>query len=389
MRVLVCHNRYRSSLPSGEDMVAERELAWLRQVPDIAADSWFLASDDLLRAGWLAQARAGLALTGDAGRRRAFVAELRRRRPDLLQIHNLWPLFTFDLVQAAAEEGIPVVLTLHNHRLIATNQRRVLDGRIIAPRNAEERTEILRLGTCHGRLAEFAYRRMLTQAWQAGWPQRLLDTCVCLSRFQQDLVVGAGIARARTVIRAHACPDPGVIGAGPGDYALFVGRLDRSKGIVELAETWEGCGLPLKIVGSGPEARRLAARRGIEVLGRQPPEEVARLMAGARFVAMNSQWHETFGLVLIESFACGTPCLVPDLGAPPEIVQDGVLGRVFRSGDRGHLIQQARRLWDEAPGLRPACRLAYETRFTPAIGVAALLRLYETTLRGGPPGDAR
>ncbi len=103
-------------------------------------------------------------------------------------------------------------------------------------------------------------------------------------------------------------------------------------------------------------------------------------------LVMASTWYEGFPLVLIEALAAGTPCLVPRLGGLPDIITDGVLGRTFDPDDPSDLARQALRLWDEAPAMRPACRAAYEARYTPERHLQRLLAIYDNVRARRPPG---
>ncbi|MBF0198343.1 MAG: glycosyltransferase, partial [Planctomycetes bacterium] len=110
------------------------------------------------------------------------------------------------------------------------------------------------------------------------------------------------------------------------------------------------------------------------------------LMAGARYLLMNSTTYEGFPLVLVEALAGATPCLVPKLGAMPDIIPHEVLGRHFTPGDKDGLIREAQKLWEEAPSLRKACRAEYELKYTPEINFARLKAIYTNLLAGKPPG---
>lgn len=383
-RVTLVHNRYRSSMPSGENVVVERETALL-QAGGWQVDPWLVESDTLLAQGFIARVRAAWQLTGSSARRAALAAEIRRRAPALLHLHNPWPLLTYDLALSARDAGVPLLQTLHNYRLISTNDRLVRGGSLRAPQGASEQTLLARCAPNHGgRLAEFAYRRALAAWWRRGIPQHGVDGFICLSGFQRKLMIEAGIPPERLAVKPNFLDHRGPVGAGPGSHALFVGRLDALKGVDRLAGCWQRTGIPLRIIGSGPLASQLAGRPGITLVGSLPAAAVQEEMANARFLVLNSTCFEGFPLVLIEALAAGTPCLVPDLGAMPEIIPDGVLGRVFAPADDDSLVAQAKRLTDEASALRGACRAAYEANYTPDINRRQLLAIYARALAGQP-----
>ncbi|TVR44238.1 MAG: glycosyltransferase [Planctomycetota bacterium] len=387
VRVILAHCRYRSGIPSGENSAVDRQAAWM-EAAGIPLIRWERRSDDLLAAGRWAQARAAWALPGNAARRRALVHELRPLADGrtVLHLHNPWPLYTYDLAQAAQSVGIPVVQTLHNYRLIASNQRWVSDGRLRRPTTAAEQAHVSALGAMHhGRLAEWAYRRALSRLWRQNQPATALTTLICLSHFQQQQVIAAGIPASRTTVIPNAMPDPGPPPnqRPAGEYALFVGRLDSMKGIDWLMQAWPACGLPLTVVGDGPLAACCQGIPGVNWLGSQPTEHVQRLMAGARLLVMASRWYEGHPLVLVEALARGLPCLVPDLGGLPEVIH-GEIGRVYRPGDKADLASQAQTLWHNPP---PAatCYAAFTAHYEQAAHRARLEECWRHALAVGTP----
>jgi glycosyltransferase involved in cell wall biosynthesis len=99
------------------------------------------------------------------------------------------------------------------------------------------------------------------------------------------------------------------------------GRLSPEKGISTLLAAWQILGeqIPLKIVGDGPLADEVATAGseipGVEWLGRQPQEQVQKLMQNAKILVFPSVWYETFGMVVIEAYAVGLPVIASNLGS--------------------------------------------------------------------------
>lgn len=370
-------------MPSGENAMVEQHGTWLKEagIPFIPLQRF---SDELLSAGVLAQLRTAWHLPGSRARRHTLAAELATYadRRTVLHLHNPWPLWTYDVALAAQAVGIPVVQTLHNYRLIATNDRWVVEGRVRRPRNGPERQHVAALGAMHqSRVAEWAYRRSLARMWAQRIPQRSLDAVVCLTRFQRQQVIAAGFSPERIHVISNALPNPGPPEAGrrPGDHAIFVGRLDAMKGIDWLMKAWPATGLPLLVVGDGPLAGCCSGIDGVQWLGRQPRLRVSELLRQARFLVMASRWYEGQPLVILEALAAGVPCLVPDLGGMPEVI--GAAGRTYRPGEASDLAAQAQALWQHPP--EPAIvRAAYDQT---GDSVARHLQLYESLLAGAGP----
>jgi glycosyltransferase involved in cell wall biosynthesis len=116
-----------------------------------------------------------------------------------------------------------------------------------------------------------------------------------------------------------------------GDYLLFLGRMLADKGPAEAIRIAQVAGMPLVLAGPAEDGYDIAADPAIDgkrvrYVGRVDPQERNRLLAGAAALLFPVVYPETFGLVLIEAMACGTPVVASALGAVPEIVEGGVTG---------------------------------------------------------------
>jgi glycosyltransferase involved in cell wall biosynthesis len=141
--------------------------------------------------------------------------------------------------------------------------------------------------------------------------------------------------------------------------------------------------MPLKIVGDGPLAPQvteaIAKRPLVEWLGRKSLDEVYALMGQATVVIFPSSWYETFGRVVIESFAKGTPVIVVDQGAAAELVDHGRTGLHFRLGDPEDLAAKVEWVLShpaEIARMRWATRIEFEAKYTGSINYQKLMHIY-------------
>jgi glycosyltransferase involved in cell wall biosynthesis len=121
----------------------------------------------------------------------------------------------------------------------------------------------------------------------------------------------------------------------PGDYLLFLGRMSPDKGAHRAIAVAMEAGLPLKLAGKmhEPKEREYFHElvephlvNGIEYLGEVTHGEKVELLQNARATLFPIEWEEPFGLVMIESMACGTPVIATRWGAVPEVIDDGRSG---------------------------------------------------------------
>jgi len=155
-------------------------------------------------------------------------------------------------------------------------------------------------------------------------------------------------------------------GRGEGGYLAFVGRLSREKRVDRAIEIARRAGMPLKVLAKAEpgaylerEVRPLLASPHVEFLGEGDERTKEALLGGAAALLFPIDWPEPFGLVMIESLACGTPVIAFPCGAVPEIVEHGRTGYVV--GDVDAAVDAVRRI-DAID--RATCRAAFERRFT-------------------------
>lgn len=169
-----------------------------------------------------------------------------------------------------------------------------------------------------------------------------------------------------------------------GDYLLFLGRLSPDKGAGRAIAVAREAGLPLKLAGKCREPAELAYFReqvephlgdGIEYLGEVSDGEKVELLLGARATLFPIDWEEPFGLVVIESMACGTPVIATRRGAVPELIEHGRTGIVVDD------YREMAAALAQADALDPrVLRRAVEERFSPQRLVADYLRAYRAAL---------
>jgi len=154
-------------------------------------------------------------------------------------------------------------------------------------------------------------------------------------------------------------------------YFLFVGRLEKLKGLHTLIEAWaKVTEWDLLVAGTGSAEMDLRAQASanprIRFLGAQSQQQLGALYTHAVASIVPSVTYETFGMVLIESFARKTPVIVRDLGALPEVVEDSGGGRIYR--DNEELLRSVE-LLARTPALRGELG---------ELGYRAFLRLWTT-----------
>lgn len=220
---------------------------------------------------------------------------------------------------------------------------------------------------------------------------RYVDAYFTPTAFSRQVHIDGGFDPDKIFVRCNfLIPDHGMVEGDQG-YGLFVGRLSEEKGCETMIEAWikHRISVPLRIVGDGPADQSLRKRAEchdqITFVGKLELEDVLKELTGARFLIMPSQWYETFGRTIAESFSCGTPVVASRLGAMSELVVEGRNGYLFDSGNSQSLADAVDRFLvqyavDPVP-MQQAARRTYEQRFTRQQSYVQLLEVYDHAIK--------
>lgn len=339
MRVLQVHNKYRPGW-GGEDTVVNLEADLLRrhghEVERLSA--W---TGELEGAGPHRLFAAGLgavwSLRGYLGVKRAIAA----LSPDLVHVHNDFPLLSPSIFWACHCAGVPVVHTMHNYRLACANAVLLRDDRPCEDCLGRFPWPALR-HRCHSsslsRTAAVAARNVV-HAWLGTYKHKV-QAYIALTGFSKDLLVRAGLPQERIFVKPnfHSVPTLSVQPRLP--RFVFAGWMAREKGLHLLLQAWQKirpAGHELLIIGDGPERAVLeqscAKDARVVWCGQLPRQKAFELVSASRYVVVPSLCYENFPMSVLEALSLGTPVIAADHGAFPRILSKGCEGLLFSAGD--------------------------------------------------------
>jgi glycosyltransferase involved in cell wall biosynthesis len=316
---------------------------------------------------------------------RSFTELVKQQNPEVVHFHNTFPLISPAAYYAVHREGTAVVQTLHNFRLLCPGATLFREGQPCEECIEKKSLRPAIVHACYraSRPATAAVATMLTVHRAIGTWRRKVDLYIALSEFARRKFIEGGLPASRIVVKPNfVSPDPGV-GAGSGEYALFVGRLSAEKGIAVLASAWrELSHIPLVVAGDGPLAA-MEWPQGATWIGRQPREKVLSLMREASVLIVPSVWYETGPLTVLEAFACGLPVIASNLGSMAEMVTHQRTGLLFNPGDAADLARKVRWAFehpDAVEGMRAAARREFEEKYTAETNYKMLIGIYEEAI---------
>ncbi len=318
MVILLLHNRYRER--GGEERAVAEQAALLRDRGH-RVEVLERSSEGLI--GPAGHARAARALLRGGESEQDVAALVRRLGVEVVHAHNLHPLFGPRALQAARAAGARTVLQLHNFRLVCAIGVAYRRGAVCHRCSGRDTWPGVRL-RCRGGLAESVVYGAALARQQ---PQILAaaDRFITLSEATRKQLGALGLPLERAEVVANPLAErafEGASAAHEGSYALCVGRLVEEKGFDTAVQAARTAGVPLKIVGRGPDERRLRALSGnadVELLGELDADELEHVRRGAAVQLAPSRCEEQSPYAVLEAMAAAVPTLVSALGGLPEL----------------------------------------------------------------------
>jgi glycosyltransferase involved in cell wall biosynthesis len=322
---------------------------------------------------------------------------IERVRPDIAHVHNTWYALSPSVLTALADAAVPVVMTLHNYRLLCANANLFRDGHVCE--------DCVGSHPWHG-VHHRCYRGSLVASIPAagtialhralGTWNRHVRLFLVLNEFARTRFIRGGLPAHKVHVKPNFVSDPGPR-AGPPSRSrtvLYVGRLETEKGVDTLLDAWNAWGssrFELVVIGDGrlgPALRR-GVPPGVRLTGSLSREAVLALMLRSRALVFPSMLYEGQSVAVLEALGCGLPILASRLGGNAELLHEDWLAT---SGDRAAWTEALRRLEDADRVDRAGAdaRRLYERRFSEQTARRLLEQAYRMALAERPsPGRRR
>lgn len=390
LRILLVHNHYGLAAPSGENRVFELERDLLiRNGHEV--ETFERHSDELRARGSMGLVSGALMTPWNFSAAREVHDAVQRFRPEVVHAHNTFPMLSPSVFVGA--RGTARVLTLHNYRLVCPAAIPMRNGQVCTDcMDTRSTWPALRHG-CYrdSRLATVPLATsVMLHRWLGTWVKNV-DAFIALSDFQKEVMSASGLSADHVHVKPNFYQgSPAVVPMLDREpYVVYVGRLTAEKGMETLLRAWRAWGQDapeLRLLGDGGLRKKLeqmTANLPVRFLGQVSSEEAQVQIARARMLVLPSEWFETFGLVVVEALAHGTPAAVSKIGALPSIVKHGSNGVVFSPANPESLLQEVRTAW-ETPGaleyMGQGARSEFEERYTEDVNYRMLMDIYEDAI---------
>lgn len=303
-------------------------------------------------------------------------------RPDLVHIHNIYHQLDPTILFEIKKRKIPVVMTVHDFKLVSPNHSLFLAGRLY-DRCRDGKYYQCFLDRCVKNSYFMSFLAMLEMYWHAllGTYRKNIDHYIVPSFFVKKTLIERGIPAEKISVLPHFIPEKTEASMLPHDkagekYALYAGSISKEKGVDALIDIFRNIsGMKLYLAGKTENNFTIPESENIRPLGYLSQEELQRYIAGASVVVSGSRLPETFGLVALEAIAKGKPFIGFQSGAFPEIIDQGENG--FLARNTAEFREAVRRVADGGMILDPeAIRQKASARFGAERYYSALMAVF-------------
>lgn len=350
MRVLQLHNRYLAGL-GGEDTVVRLEADLLRSHGHEVREL-FVSTSELRGAGNFRLLISGASSVWSNRGFELVANAVREFRPEVVHVHNTFPLLSPSVYYAARRNGSCVVQTLHNYRIACANGVLLRNGMPCEDCVGRAKWRGL-VHRCYPGSAGISASVVAIQTAHriVGTFQNQVDAYIALTSFQRDIVTRDGLPPDRVHVKPNFMPeiDKPTEAIRRKRQLVYVGTINEAKGTDLLLEAWtkvRPSGFSLVLLGDGTHKERLMRQyepdASVVWMGFRPAAEVKRTLAESRYIVICSRWYEGFPMVLLEAFNVGTPAVAPDHAAFPEILERGKCGILFEPSNIDSLANALR-----------------------------------------------
>ncbi|MCX6795018.1 MAG: glycosyltransferase [Candidatus Falkowbacteria bacterium] len=339
--------------------------------------------------------------------KRKFARELDDFKPDIVHVHNIYHQLSPSILEAAKARGIPVVMHLHDYKLICPNYRLFTKGHICRKCLDEKSYLPCLTNNCYKSYLQSSLATLemtIHHKWLHIY-EKNLDLLIAPSEFMRRLVIESGWPAEKIITIYNPAPkiSEALLNTEDDllkndyqndypeeDYLLYFGRLAPEKGISDLAQAVKSgggrSGQKLHIVGAGPEEKNIRTEFGpeiksgqIKLLGRLTGQSLNDEITKARAVVFPSIWPENMPLALLESLAQGKIVIASRVGGLPEIIKDKENGFLFKAGDIKELEAVIKAVCELKPEIKKNIELrARESAriLDPGSHLAKILQIY-------------
>ena len=292
-------------------------------------------------------------------------------KPDIVHVHNIFPLWSYSIFELLNKKNIPVIMTLHNYRLI-WDTLGVWDNNYLnygCYKNSKIKTLFI------SRLLN-RKKNLLNK----------IDKFITLTEFTKQKFIEANVPADKLIIKPNFLSKKiiEIQNIDNKQNAIFASRISKEKGILTLLKAWKNIPIKIKIFGDGPLFKKLKKNNhNVEFYGNCSIDRISEEIKNSKFLIFPSEWYEPMGMTILEAFRAGTLVLASNIGSIPSIIKDGYNGILFNPGDAIDIQNKIKWILNNSKKCNEIVANAFndfDQKYSDEINYKSLIKIYEDTI---------
>lgn len=383
MKIAVVHSFYNQDAPSGENSAVSSQVQALRR----AGHDVKLISAQTKSGSQSGVYKMRAAFRVAFGRGRNPLSEIRRFKPDIVHVHNLFPNFSTNWLSSVK---VPVIASIHNYRYLCASGTFFVDNK--------QCFACLDAGGSKPSLKKKCYRGSITSTAPLAIANKKLgisssiaqhaNKVLVLTQEAQNIFVRAGWSSEKLHVLPNFIESPEIpIDTHKNDDFIrdswiYIGRLSAEKGVLELLRDWPE-GEKLSIIGDGPLLSKVEQAvenlTNIEMLGMLSSENILKRLSSAKGLIFPSLVLEGLPLVFLEAMSVGCPTVARTSNVVSRLVSEFKVGEVYSNGTQ--LSGALKAVEDRYRELNLKSVEVFKSEFTEEAWVSRMNQIYEGSTR--------
>ena len=251
--------------------------------------------------------------------------------PDIVHVHNTFPLWTYSVFDFFKKRNVPIIMTLHNYRLIWEKL-----GLFNKDREKYGYFKDSNIGS-------FIISKFINKKEDL---LKNVSKFITHTEFTKQEFSKHVIPENKLIIKPNFLNSTNktIQPISEKNNVIFASRISKEKGILSLIKAFEKIYINLDILGDGPLFNKIKKKKfnNIKIHGNLPRDEVNKFISNSKFLVFPSEWYESFPMTILEAFREGTLVLASNIGSIKSIIKDRFNGILFEPGNTSDLIDKVK-----------------------------------------------
>ena len=294
--------------------------------------------------------------------------------PDIVHVHNIFPLWSNSVFDFFYKKKIPIIMTLHNYRLIWEKLSLFNKDR--------ERYGYFK----DSYIGSFVISKFINKRKDLF---KNVSKFITHTEFTKQEFSRYVIPKGKLVIKPNFLnsTDKTIKSILEKDNAIFASRISKEKGILTLIKAFEKIDIELDVLGDGPLLNKIKKdniNHNIKFHGSLSRDNVSKFINNSKFLVFPSEWYESFPMTILEAFREGTLVLASNIGSIKSIIKDRFNGILFEYGNKIDLIDKVKWILNhpkECDQIALNANKEFNNKYSSEINYKQLINIYEEAIK--------